>query len=625
MSTDQHHPQTAESIEVQRWFVPALLCICVAGLVLRALALAEFLDKNPIAEAPVVDGWVYWQWAGRIAEGRLMGRTPFLSAPLYPYLLGLLRSAGFGLVGVYLLQLILHLVTAWLIGCIARRRFNAHAGIAAAALFLLLADTAFDSTRILASTVQVLLASLLWWQLLRAVQRPAPRAWAAAGGLLGLFCLAYPAAMILIAVLGTWIYRCDDQRRRGALSTAALVGAATLVIAPATWHNWRASGGEFIPITAHSGITLLQGNSPEANGVYQAVPGISSSREFMHYDAAAKYQQATGKPGSWREIDRFYRQQALAFWRTQPTRALALICKRIYLFATARYYNEIHWPATEASRGFGHLQKLAPVPTPWLMGLAVWGLISTRSDPRNRVPEWALFLLPLLVVALFFYSPRYRMVCLPVVVVIAAWTLVSTVTLSPNRKLDRSKRRRMAVVVALVLAGTLTGPVNRVLNIDHPAHDNGGFDFNLGVALARLGQPDRALAHLRRALEINPALFEARINLANALAATGDLTQAEREFHIVLQEQPYCWPARLGLAEVLTRQNKSDQAIALYEELLRDHPTIPTAHYKLGLLLEAGGNVSRACRCLSRAVELAPEVDEFRRALGNLCPDSDRE
>ena len=50
---------------------------------------------------------------------------------------------------------------------------------------------------------------------------------------------------------------------------------------------------------------------------------------------------------------------------------------------------------------------------PWLLLPAAWGLITLRKDLRTFAPEWLLFLLPLVVVAVFFYSPRYRVIALP--------------------------------------------------------------------------------------------------------------------------------------------------------------------------------------------------------------------
>ncbi len=67
---------------------------CLLGLVLQALFRWLEWGADPLARVPLDDAGVYWDWAGAIAGGRLVGDEPFLSAPLYPYFLGLLRALG---------------------------------------------------------------------------------------------------------------------------------------------------------------------------------------------------------------------------------------------------------------------------------------------------------------------------------------------------------------------------------------------------------------------------------------------------------------------------------------------------------------------------------------------------
>ena len=83
-----------------------LAAVCGLALLLRVAILDEFLRENPLAECPRVDAHTYWQMAQRMADGQWVGETPFLSAPLYPYSLGVVRTLGGGLLTVYVLQLI---------------------------------------------------------------------------------------------------------------------------------------------------------------------------------------------------------------------------------------------------------------------------------------------------------------------------------------------------------------------------------------------------------------------------------------------------------------------------------------------------------------------------------------
>ena len=68
------------------------------------------------------------------------------------------------------------------------------------------------------------------------------------GAVLGLLCLAYPPAGILVVVVAPWLFWQSRRRFVDAVRAAVPVGLATIVIAPATIHNWYASDGDLWPV-----------------------------------------------------------------------------------------------------------------------------------------------------------------------------------------------------------------------------------------------------------------------------------------------------------------------------------------------------------------------------------------
>ncbi len=74
----------------------------------------------------------------------------------------------------------------------------------------------------------------------------------------------------------------------------------------------------------------------------------------------------------------------------------------------------------------------------------------------------------------------------------------------------------------------------------------------LGLALADRGQVDEAIAHYRRALEIQPLFADARLNLGNALAAKGRLT--ERSFSSGGHSRPHAIRPGSGTTSARPRQ-----------------------------------------------------------------------
>ncbi len=401
-------------------FPRALAGLCLAAAALRALILAEQLAENPFALIPYSDGEHYWRMAGDVAAGRGLGGTPFLVAPLYPVLLGLLRALGGGLPALYAIQTGLHLATAALVACAARARFGPREGLAAAALFLALGEAALYPARVLSATLQLFLAALAWWECTGLSDRDAgrPAAVARAGLATGLLALAFPAALALVPLLAVFVHR-----RAGLARAAVAFGAGALAIAPATLYNARASG-EFIPVTAHSGVTLAQGNDPTSIGIYTPLDGVSHSIHRQHEDAARLFQRETGRTGSWSEIDAWFRGRVFAWWRSDPGGAAALLARKLHWTLTSRQYDNVATFALEREHGLGRRAALAPVELPWLLGLVLVGAAVAARDRRGLVPELALLGLPLLVCVVFHYSGRYRLVAAPVLCGLAGLAIV---------------------------------------------------------------------------------------------------------------------------------------------------------------------------------------------------------
>lgn len=83
--------------------------------------------------------------------------------------------------------------------------------------------------------------------------------------------------------------------------------------------------------------------------------------------------------------------------------------------------------------------------------------------------------------------------------------------------------------------------------------------FKEGVALAKRGQANEATEAYLAALEANPGLIEARLNLGAQLYKQGRLTQAEREFRLVLSQDPEHVQARENLATTLEAKGGYDE------------------------------------------------------------------
>ncbi len=609
----------------------ALLAIIAVALVLRLVMLAEYWRDNPFARMPVSDGEFYWDQAERIASGDLIGATPFLSAPLYPHLLGLVRALGGGLLAVYMLQIGMHLLTAALLAWIARRRFGDTVALIAVAVFLLTAEPAIGCFRVLSNSVQLLLVTALWASIIRAQERPSPQRWAAAGVSYGLLCLANASLVLIGPLLALWIIFSADPRSAGVRRTAVFLAGWAAALAPATAHNLYVCG-ELIPISTQGGLTLRHGNSPGARGTYTAAPGVTTDKNRQHRDAFRVYRQATGEDGNWREVDRYFRRQVFEYWRSDPSGAILLTVRKAYWFLTARHYGDIHVPTLEAAEGMDRAWHLAPLATAWLIPLAGAAACMWIRRWRTHAPELIMMMIPLVVVMGFWYSPRYRLPIIPVVAVGTAWLAHQAWATRTRSAIKPALVAAVAVALALQVVNSLTG-------FDSPDGVRRSFHNQLGEALAKMdrradalkhyrrtlryaphdatangvigaalmgeGDLEGAIGHLQRSVEADQRNAETRTNLAGAYARMGRFDLAAQSFTQALELDPDQEDAHFNLAGTLLAQDLVPEAVHHYREVLRINPDALDAWLRLGDALARMGDRAVAVDMLKRGIERA--------------------
>jgi len=609
----------------------ALAALIVVGIASQALIVSQQLAASPLALVPVNDALVYWQWAGDIASGRLVGSTPFLSAPLYPYLLGILRAFGCGLAAVCILQAALHVATAAFLFRAAERRFGFAPGLLGAALYLVLLEPAYFTSRILSCTLQLFLVVLLWDRMNAARERPGARNAVVLGIVAGLAALANPtmaAAIPLIALWTAWT---------GGWKPAGLVAAlGALTIAPATLHNWLACR-ELIPISAQGGVTFFQGNAPGAQGTYQAIEGIAEGRLRQNQDARALARAQTD--GSWGATSAHFFERGLDSWRDDPGAAVRLAGRKLRYFLTGRNYGDIYVPALEREEGMASRLALAPLETAWIVFPALLVLGLMLRDPRRSFPEALLVLAPLLTVLVFWYSPRYRLPAVPILAVLAGGSLAQF--FSPS---DRGPRFARAVAWGLAIA---SGTWNARTGFDErgplrPQHELlvgsalverdrleeaerrfrsalAGGNREAAPALAdvlrRLGRSRDALEMLAEIVREQPGSAYARKSYAVALAETGRHADAEREFRAAIALDPEDWEALSGLGNVLHATSRPDEAIAMHRAAIEKNPAYAEAHHNLGVVLVELGRVGEGEDELREALRLDPTLERSRRLL----------
>jgi tetratricopeptide (TPR) repeat protein len=142
----------------------------------------------------------------------------------------------------------------------------------------------------------------------------------------------------------------------------------------------------------------------------------------------------------------------------------------------------------------------------------------------------------------------------------------------------------------------LARPVSRAIPRD--AEEVTGEEwYALGCQL-ETGAPDRAREAYERAIAIDPAHADARVNLGRLLHEAGDAAAAERHYRAALEARPEDTTAAFNLGVALEDLGKPRSALQAYERAVMLDAENADAHFNAASLCERLGRAAAALRHL---------------------------
>jgi len=556
----------------------------------RSLLLISEWGDNPFTSIPIEDAAAAWDAAGRIAAGQLVDSQPFMSAPLYLWMLATVRTLGFGLPTLFGLQILLWAGSGYLLGKYAWNFFSRTlhsakvlpATLLCCAFFLWLPEPWMSCGRVLNSNLQILLAVFLMSELSQIKKHRL-------GFALGLNVLANPPFLLALLLIPIYLWR--RQQTKLAINTIAI---ALLCIAPATIHNYSASG-EFIPVSAQAGLTFAHGNNSGSNGFYHAIEGVSAERQRQNTDAIALVAQQTGI-SSWSGTSSFFFKQGFHWISSNIVAATTNFATKFILFFSEFGYGDVYQARLEAAAG------LSSHPGPALFGgLLLWpaliGLIMLARKRQLSASEIICIGIPLITVVLFFYSPRYRMPALPVITLLATWliysgprhsALLSVGLIIPFFIQSDAEQFRPNFLSKLGALHFQQGDLNKAADVYRQSFNLGNLEAgpSLGHTLRLLGDHQNAMRILSESAEQLPDSAHAQRSYAVALASAGDFKTAKLHFEKAIALEPADWEAPSGLGNVFASLGEAAKAEEAYRLSLKLNPNFASAWLNLGVLLE---------------------------------------
>jgi DNA-binding transcriptional MerR regulator len=113
--------------------------------------------------------------------------------------------------------------------------------------------------------------------------------------------------------------------------------------------------------------------------------------------------------------------------------------------------------------------------------------------------------------------------------------------------------------------------------------------------------PDQAREAYQRALELDPNVAEAHVNLGRLLHIAGELGLAEPHYREAVRLDPNDPTPHFNLGVLLEESKRREEAIHAYRQAVLRDPDFADAHCNLGLLLESLGRRQEAMRHLMAA------------------------
>jgi tetratricopeptide (TPR) repeat protein len=648
-----------------------LLILLTAVFVAKFVVLLQ-LREHPLLQANAgLDTTVYTDLARKVLAGNTaLGPGLYFVSPLYIYVLAAALSISDSLAFARLVQIALGTIAVWMIFVGARAWFGQRAAWISAVLAGLTGLFTFHEVLILQSALDPFLTAAALMGLALAFTAPRPLPWFAISGLaFGVQTLNRPN--VSIPCLGVLAMLAVARRWRPAAFMAA---GFAIALSPVIVRNVVVAG-TWSPASSHGGLNFYIGNNAEANGTYRVVAGITPSIAGQQEDARRVAETSLGRSLSDADVSAYFYSLGWTWIRLHPADALALLARKLAYTLNSRYIT-LNYSYPFYAYDLRTLLALLFV-GPWLLipvGLA--GLvIGVPPDRRFEYFVWASFVpLYAIAVAIFFVTERYRLpmlvpLCMGSGVALEAIFRLKAEATRSKKKPERS--RLQPELFALIAIVPLAVLVNWPVHVDdgraeertrmaeamvasdqydaaeawvekaEPEHPMPGLlHFRVARQYLRQHQPDRAIDHLRKSIQLDPSRPEvdyaygqalvdagrpaeaiphlqnalkagvrvdlAGYDLARALAATGNLAGALQILQTVKPENPKDAVSWDALGQLAMDLHSPSLAAAFFNQAIAAAPNAPQPMHDMGLALALMGRYPEAISNFQHALALDP-------------------
>lgn len=537
----------------------------------------------------------YKQWAEAIVFGET-SKTAFSGMPLFPYYLAVLfKLTGGHWAVVNFFNLLLGSLNCVLVYLLTKRIFS----YPTAHIASLLTATNFVLIYYDWLMMPVTLLITLTLAILLAMSDGFPRSfkeWLILGIFVGAAGLGEAKFIIFAVLFGG--YFCRENRSMTFLNNIKIlipfILGLTVVLGGITVRN-RIAGGEWIFISAQSGLSLYVGNNPAASGAFENPPFIRPSHIGQDEDQRIFVEKTLGRPVTLGEASEYYKKYALNFIFTQPVNYIKLLGKKLILLASD----------SEASHDIDMIlqrelkSRLDVNPYVLILPLALIGLtISFKYNLKSR-PVVLVIASYLIYAMIYFVTTRQRAPILPLLIIFEAFTFVWIEKTLRVRQLKSFigpavfyalyacffPPRFMDQSAYALLVNSKSGSVydsrkdyvqaeKFYLNALSYAPADANSYYNLGTAYLHEEKYDLARQAFLKSIELGKFNVDATFNLGYIYEQTGQTELAIRTYQDVLHMSPQSLDAAFRIANLYQKQGRCDLAGKYFEVIIKTKPVL---------------------------------------------------
>jgi tetratricopeptide (TPR) repeat protein len=533
----------------------AISCVFFIAFVIRYGYVSAFLGFFPHALQPANDAKVYWELGITIYQKGWLPADiiPFYQAPLYPYLLALLHHAGIhGVEEVIRLQVLLGVINVLLCYGLARFWLSRTAAIAAAWLYAACHLPLFFESKILATTAGAFLFLLFCIVFLFWLNDRKTCVLIVSALIFSLACACCPPFLFTLPFILIFLLVQQKSERKSFLLPAFVFTTAFLIgLLPIPLVN-MVIGGDFVPISANSGVTLYMGNNPQAQGGLAPIAGLSNDIEKQYSGSIELASQLAGKPLKPSQASTFWIHKTMKWIAFHPFQFVVLELKKIMwsVYHTPPAVNYSFYFESEWIRGIVWLSLIS-----WFAlaaGIAAIPLLLIQKHPSTT---FLLYLIGgyILLSLVYYASDRFLAAMMPIVSIVA----VSFFTQLRNHANRRWFWATFAIAGCFAANPFLADNIIREIGMGW---------YNDGVSCEQRGNNEAARQSYERSLQYAPNFSSSLLNLGVLYARRNELDRSNQLFRQVLELEPNNHTARDNLIINLRRQGREKEVHELGKE-----------------------------------------------------------